>query len=183
MLAAGWTSWDETVLGPCLKYIWGSTKANIIPEDWKGFDDAARANFPLGNFRGFNYLWHSNISELSHFEPFLKERKTTTKERKTATKERKKKRCIFIIIFNVWIPAEVGSETLWKFNPISLQRLHGRAGLPAKPWRWLDAIASFPALKKKLELKVLFQTNDQNSWHFKSNMWWQHWLDTVFNSI
>ena len=61
MHAAGWTSWDESALGPCLKYVWGF-KNNAIPEEWRAYNEAAKRNFPLGTFRGFTYLW--KIGEL-----------------------------------------------------------------------------------------------------------------------
>ncbi|CAK9055907.1 unnamed protein product [Durusdinium trenchii] len=56
LLGAGWTSWDESCLGPCFLYVWGSKFSDVIPPDWKDFDAAAKANFPLGRFRGFTYL-------------------------------------------------------------------------------------------------------------------------------
>ena len=55
LASSGWSSWDESALGPCLRYIWGSS-LKAVPQEWKAYDNEAKLNFPLGEYRGFTHL-------------------------------------------------------------------------------------------------------------------------------
>ena len=132
MHAAGWTSWDESALGPCLKYVWGF-KNNAIPEEWCAYNEAAKRNFPLGTFRGFTYLWkigwdHNfpNFWLLDLFFRILNRRKTPTKRRKKNgaffrryfanpnSSERS-----FAAFLNTMLPASTAEAVSWVFSSIT----------------------------------------------------------------
>ena len=103
LASSGWSSWDESALGPCLRYIWGSS-LKAVPQEWKAYDNEAKLNFPLGEYRGFTHLWARFVKLMQTLRMFfcnfckflqilqnLKRRKHPTKRRKYPTKRRKKK--------------------------------------------------------------------------------------------
>ena len=123
LASSGWSSWDESALGPCLRYVWGSS-LKAVPQEWKAYDNEAKLNFPLGEYRGFTHLWARFVKLMQTLRMFfcnfcnflqilqnLKRRKHPTKRRKYPTKRRKKKWDFFFIIW---------SCLRWVFRPWSI---------------------------------------------------------------
>ena len=71
LASSGWSSWDESALGPCLRYVWGSS-LKAVPQEWKAYDNEAKLNFPLGEYRGFTYLWASVVKHIQTLRMFFK---------------------------------------------------------------------------------------------------------------
>ena len=70
LASSGWSSWDESALGPCLRYVWGSS-LKAVPQGWKAYDNEAKLNFPLGEYRGFTYLWASVVKHIQTLRMFF----------------------------------------------------------------------------------------------------------------
>ena len=114
LASSGWSSWDESALGPCLRYVWGSS-LKAVPQEWKAYDNEAKLNFPLGEYRGFTHLWARFVKLMQTLRIFfcnfcnflqilqnLKRRKHPTKRRKYPTKRRKKKWVFFSSFGLAW---------------------------------------------------------------------------------
>jgi hypothetical protein len=141
LASSGWSSWDESALGPCLRYVWGSS-LKAVPQEWKAYDNEAKLNFPLGEHRGFTYLWASvvkhiqtlrmffiNFCNFCNFSNFLQ----NLKRRNHTTKRRKKKKRFF------W-PSGLAWDGF--LGPVQFEQINDALceGLPTQPVLWSDVI-------------------------------------------
>ena len=148
LASSGWSSWDESALGPCLRYVWGSS-LKAVPQEWKAYDNEAKLNFPLGEYRGFTYLWASVVKHIQTLRMFFYQflqllqfftffakfetAKTPDETAKTPDETAKKKMSFF------W-PSGLAWDGF--LGPVQFEQINDALceGLPTQPVLWSDVI-------------------------------------------